>query len=214
MCKKRAFLKWSRVDSIFTYLSLIGAAVHLDKALRREREDTRAARLPADRLPIVPSNPQRRGFPLQERRDYLRPSETSSVRAAIMKSFRCKPPILCVHQVTVTLPHSVNSAGWCPSFSACSPTLLVKASAWAKLRNLNTRSKRLVPSRSTTCHSGTCGRNFAISASVSVGSSPRQAVHLISHSSLMVSSFLFPLHFSGLESLLQQLYSVPSEVMR
>src|SRR3712207_6983618 len=67
----------------------------------------------------------------------------------MMKSFRCRPPILCVHQVTVTLPHSVNSAGWCPSSSACSPTLLVKASASAKLRNLNTRSKRLMPSRCT-----------------------------------------------------------------
>jgi len=28
-----------------------------------------------------------------------------------MKSLRCKPRILCVHQVTVTLPHSVNKAG-------------------------------------------------------------------------------------------------------
>src|SRR5215211_6942773 len=108
-----------------------------------------------------------------------------------MKSFRCRPPILCVHQVTVTLPHSVNSAGWCPSSSACSPTLLVNANAWAKLRNLNTRSKRLMPSRFTTCHSGTCRRSSAISASVSVGSSPRQAVHFISDSSLILSPFLW-----------------------
>src|SRR5215204_4831385 len=109
----------------------------------------------------------------------------------MMKSFWCRPPILCVHQVTVTLPHSVKSAGWCPSSSACSPTLLVNASAWAKLPNVNTRSRRLMPSRCTTCHSGTCGRRPAISASVSVGSSPRQAVHFISDSSLMVSSFLW-----------------------
>jgi hypothetical protein len=39
-CANRAFLKWSRVDSNFTYLSLIGAAVHLDKAPRGEREET------------------------------------------------------------------------------------------------------------------------------------------------------------------------------
>src|SRR5215211_8741995 len=120
----------------------------------------------------------------------VQPPKSSSVLAAIMKSFWCSPPILCVHQVTVTLPHSVNNAGWWPSSSACSPTLLVKASAWAKLRNLNTRSRRLMPSRCTTCHSGTCERSSAISASVSVGSSPRQAVHFISDSSLMSSSFL------------------------
>src|SRR5918994_559683 len=107
-----------------------------------------------------------------------------------MKSFWCRPPILWVHQVTVTLPHSVNSAGWCPSSSACSPALLVKASAWAKLRNPNTRSRRLTPSRCTTCHSGTCGLSSAISASVSVGSSPRQAVHFISDNSLMFSTSL------------------------
>ena len=34
-----------------------------------------------------------------------------SVLAAIIKSFRCRPLILCVHQVTVTRPHSVSSAG-------------------------------------------------------------------------------------------------------
>src|SRR5690606_31340988 len=31
---------------------------------------------------------------------------SSSVRAAMIKSLRCRPPILWVHQVTVTLPHS------------------------------------------------------------------------------------------------------------
>jgi len=34
-----------------------------------------------------------------------------SVLAAMMKSLRCRPLILCVHQVTVTLPHSVSNAG-------------------------------------------------------------------------------------------------------
>ena len=37
--------------------------------------------------------------------------ETLSVFAAMMKSLRCKPLILCVHQVTVTLPHSVRIVG-------------------------------------------------------------------------------------------------------
>ncbi len=35
-----------------------------------------------------------------------------SVLAAAMKSLRCRPRILWVHQVTVTRPHSVSSAGW------------------------------------------------------------------------------------------------------
>ena len=34
-----------------------------------------------------------------------------SLLAAIIKSLRCNPPILCVHHDTVTLPHSVSSAG-------------------------------------------------------------------------------------------------------
>ena len=29
----------------------------------------------------------------------------------MMKSLRCRPPILWVHQLTVTLPHSVSSDG-------------------------------------------------------------------------------------------------------
>lgn len=33
------------------------------------------------------------------------------MRAAMMKSLRCKPPILCIHQLTVTFPHSVRNAG-------------------------------------------------------------------------------------------------------
>ena len=46
---------------------------------------------------------------------YLRPSAvlaTSSVRAAMMKSLRCRPLIEWLHQVTVTLPHSVSRPGW------------------------------------------------------------------------------------------------------
>src|SRR5207247_11483084 len=39
------------------------------------------------------------------------PLSSSSVFAAMMKSLRCRPLILCVHQVTVVLPHSVSSAG-------------------------------------------------------------------------------------------------------
>jgi hypothetical protein len=35
----------------------------------------------------------------------------ASVFDAIMKSLRCRPPILWVHHVTVTLPHSVKRAG-------------------------------------------------------------------------------------------------------
>jgi hypothetical protein len=35
-----------------------------------------------------------------------------SVRAAITKSFWCRPWITCVHQFTVTFPHSVISSGW------------------------------------------------------------------------------------------------------
>ena len=45
---------------------------------------------------------------------YLRPSAvlaTSSVRAAMMKSLRCRPLMEWLHQVTVTLPHSVSRPG-------------------------------------------------------------------------------------------------------
>ena len=45
---------------------------------------------------------------------YLRPSAvlaTSSVRAAMMKSLRCRPLIEWLHQVTVTEPHSVSRPG-------------------------------------------------------------------------------------------------------
>src|SRR5258708_1890294 len=97
----------------------------------------------------------------------------------MMKSLRCRPPILCVHHVTVTLPHSVRSAGWWPSSSASSPTLFVKARACTKLSKLNALSKRLIPSTSMIFHVGTCGRNPSISASVSVGSPLRQATHFI-----------------------------------
>src|SRR5260370_24239044 len=97
----------------------------------------------------------------------------------MMKSLRCRPPILCLHHVTVTLPHSVRSAGWWPSSSASSPTLFVKARACTKLSKLNTLSKRLIPSTSMIFHAGSCGRNSAISASVSVGSPLRQATHFI-----------------------------------
>ena len=34
-----------------------------------------------------------------------------SVFAAMTKSLRCRPLILCVHHVTVVLPHSVSTAG-------------------------------------------------------------------------------------------------------
>jgi hypothetical protein len=37
---------------------------------------------------------------------------STSVLAAMMKSFRWSPRILWVHQVTVTRPHSVRRAGW------------------------------------------------------------------------------------------------------
>ncbi len=46
---------------------------------------------------------------------HLRPSAlaaSTSVRAAMMKSLRCRPRISWLHQVTVTLPHSVSRAGW------------------------------------------------------------------------------------------------------
>lgn len=39
------------------------------------------------------------------------PGTSWSVLAAMMKSLRCRPLILCDHQVTITLPHSVVSLG-------------------------------------------------------------------------------------------------------
>src|SRR3990167_2196482 len=69
---------------------------------------------------------------------HLRPSAlaaSTSVRAAMMKSLRCRPRISWLHQVTVTLPHSVSSAGWWPTSSAMAPTALLKARAWRKFLN-------------------------------------------------------------------------------
>ncbi|MCY1431442.1 hypothetical protein D9M71_474100 [compost metagenome] len=46
---------------------------------------------------------------------HLRPSAVSatwSVRADMMKSLRCRPLASWLHQVTVTLPHSVSRPGW------------------------------------------------------------------------------------------------------
>ncbi|CCF84955.1 hypothetical protein NITHO_4240008 [Nitrolancea hollandica Lb] len=56
---------------------------------------------------------------------------------------------------------------------------MVKASAPAKLGNRKARSKRLIPSRSTTCHSGTWGWNSAISSSVRVGAPFRHTTQVI-----------------------------------
>ena len=70
--------------------------------------------------------------------------------------------------------------------SAFSPTLRVNSSAWAKLSNPKLRSNCFVPSRSTVSHSGTCCISSSISSSLSVGSSPRQAVHFISASSSLI----------------------------
>src|SRR5712692_6587479 len=118
----------------------------------------------------------------------------ASVFAAMMKSFRWSPWILWVHQVTVTRPHSVRRAGWCPSSSARAPTRLVKASAAAKSGKWKSRSSRAIPSRSRSCQSGTSRLSSAISASVTRGESRRQATQgsadsvLIARTSLGASS--------------------------
>src|SRR5215210_3368528 len=121
----------------------LGATLHLPSPGQRcypvrqspkvRRQQNRAARFPWSACRLCTQAREYVGdSPADEDVDYVCPSESSSVLAAMMKPFWCRPPILCVHQLTVTLPHSVSSAGWCPSSSACSPTLLVKASAWAK----------------------------------------------------------------------------------
>jgi hypothetical protein len=93
---------------------LPGAKARNDPILPRRTQATEELDAPAD-LHVTPYAASR------------------SVFAAMMKSLRCRPRILCVHQLTVTLPHSVRMAGWWPSDSASSPTRIVKASASAKL---------------------------------------------------------------------------------
>src|SRR4029077_4125558 len=107
----------------------------------------------------------------------------------MMKSFLCRLRILCVHQVTPTLPHSVVSRGWWPSFSASSPTSSVKAMASLKFLNLKLRSSLGMPSSATIRHSGICGCNSLISSVVTDGAPTRQATHFWSVSS-SISLFL------------------------
>src|SRR5216683_1818396 len=64
-----------------------------------------------------------------------------------------------------------------------SATFSVKAIALAKSSNLKTLSNRLIPSFSTSDHRETLGLSSAISASVSVGSPPRQGTHFARTSS-------------------------------
>ena len=87
---------------------------------------------------------------------------------------------MCVHHVTVTLPHSVRRAGWWPSASARAPISFVNASACAKSGNRSTRRRRSTSSSRTSSHSATCGRSSASSASVTVGPSRRHATQCIS----------------------------------
>src|SRR4028119_1310881 len=82
------------------------------QSLRVRRKQNCATHFPADACRLCPQACEEVGnSSTDENVDYACPSESSSVRAAMMKSFWCRPPILCVHQFTVTLPHSVSSAG-------------------------------------------------------------------------------------------------------
>src|SRR5690606_15176285 len=98
-------------------------------------------------------------------------SYSSSVRAAMMKSLMCSPPTACVHHSTSTRPHSLTIEGWWPTFSASSPTLLVKARAAWKSLNSYVRSTRRMPPREVSRQPGTCLCYSSTSASVA-GCSP------------------------------------------
>src|SRR5450830_946198 len=109
---------------------------------------------------------------------YLRPSAslaTSSVRAAMMKSLRCRPLMEWLHQVTVTLPHSVSRPGWWPSASEIAPMALVKARANLKFLNRKTFSNCMTPSRTSMFQSGICLSSTGSSSSLTCGASARQA---------------------------------------
>src|SRR5690606_4157872 len=111
---------------------------------------------------------------------HLRPSAlaaSTSVRAAMMKSLRCRPRISWLHQVTVTLPHSVSRAGWWPTSSAMAPTALVKARAWRKFLNRYTRSSSIWSPRTSMFQSGISRISSASSSSDTFGASARQASH-------------------------------------
>jgi len=53
----------------------------------------------------------------------------------MIKSFLLNPFILCIHQATVTLAHSVKMSGGRTCLSVSSPSLLMNAGASAKSLN-------------------------------------------------------------------------------
>ena len=101
-----------------------------------------------------------------------------------MKSFLWSPPIVCVHQSTVTRPYSVIISGWWSSSSAIALTLLVNYKACAKFLNLKTRSSLWIPSTSLTIQLGIWECILYISSCETVCSSARQATHFISRNSV------------------------------
>ena len=111
---------------------------------------------------------------------------TASVLAAQIKSFLCKPEMACVHHVTVSLPHSNNKAGWWPSCSANSATLLLTAHACLKLRNVYSRCNCNTPSPTIGCQSGIWRNNSGYSASLTCGAPARQASHCIWFNSSLI----------------------------
>ena len=56
-------------------------------------------------------------------------------RAAMTKSLRCRPPMACVHQSTVTLPHSMTIRGWWSASLASAATSFAKSTAGSQPLN-------------------------------------------------------------------------------
>src|SRR5579872_6207566 len=117
--------------------------------------------------------------------------------AAKMKSLSVKPPILCVHTSTPSLPQATYRSGWCCCSSAIAPTASAARSASAKFLKRKVRfSNRTgpdAPARSSIDQAvSSCSRSGAMCSRDSGGTPPRQGTQARCARSLMRSNFLVP----------------------
>ena len=98
-----------------------------------------------------------------------------STLAAKKKSDSVRPSILCVQISTPQRPQPTWRSGWCACCSAISPTRFANASACAKSRNSNVRSK--CPDAVNDHPVSSCASSASIRSRGSGGTPPRHGIH-------------------------------------